>query len=64
MREEEQRNALTCMVLTDFYIEGKIRFFFFIFFKALNKKIHKLVCVCARARVYVRTQVSLGLKQH
>ena len=62
MREQEQRNALTCMVLTDFYIEGKIRFFFFIFFKALNKKIHKLVCVCTW--VYVRTQVSLGLKQH
>ena len=50
MREQEQRNALTCMVLTDFYIEGKIRFFFFIFFKALNKKIHKLVCVCVCVR--------------
>lgn len=37
-------NALTCMVFIDFYIEGKYVFFLH-FFKALNKKIHKLVCV-------------------
>ena len=40
-----ERNAFTCMIFTDFYIEGKY-IFFFIFSRHLIKKIHKLVCVC------------------
>lgn len=49
------------MVFTDFYIEGKY-IFFFIFSRHLIKKKYINWCVCGW--VYVRTQVSLGLKQH